>query len=390
MSALKFKYAVAGIVFSIAVLICAVWPAHAQLSYVSNIKELPSYLNEMKEEDFMLKTNEIEEKPKGDRYLAFHVRLPKNWIRSGGKAEENAVTSETSGIKLSRRILGRVIKYYSVPSSLIPPSRFEIQALNLDRQITAKNWFLGYALTNGYTLQGMKVIDNDRIEAQYVLIDNAVSYVVRTIAIINGPRMVLISYFVPENQWPKERAMQEYVLKSFEFFNKEQSNLEVTRTFAFLDLLRFDYPASWRLVSPNLASIETMDAKLIKAKDNQSLIGEISLRIISTELETSLPQEINYLKANIHSMGLDVGDLIETINTFKYKPQVNFARVEVYKAVANDSNANLREHEYWLAIMAEDRYYYIVTMITPSRATDFYNWAQNIESFQMVVETLRP
>lgn len=364
--------------------------ALAQPSYLTQISDLKSYLSEMSQADFEKATNEVEEKPKGDRYLAFRVRLPKNWVRSGDKVESgNASTSETSGVKLSRRLLGKIVKYYGT-KSFAAPSRFEIQALNLDHQITAKNWFLGNILSSGYTLQGMKVIDKGKIEALYIVVEDATSYVVRTIATINGPRMILASYYVPEAQWEKERAMQEYALKSFTFLDKEESSIEVTRTFPFADLLRFDYPASWRLVAPNISNIEEMDARLIKAEDAQNLIGEISLRIISTEMETSLPQEINYLKANIHSMGLEVGDLIEAPSNYKFKPQVNFARVEVYKAEANRNNASLREHEYWLGIMAEDRYYYIVSMITPARSLDFYNWAQNTEAFQMVIESLRP
>ncbi len=339
--------------------------AIAQPSYINQPNNLKSYLDEMSEDDFKKATNEIEEKPKGDRYLAFRIRLPKAWVRSGDKADSGSlVSSEGGGVKLSRRLLGKIVKYYGT-KTFAAPSRFEMQALNLDYQITAKNWFLGYVLSNGYTLQGMNVIDKNHVEASYIMVEDATSYVVRTVGIINGPRMVLASYYVPEAQWKKERAMQEYALKSFMFLDKEDEKIEVTRTFAFLDLLRFDYPASWRLLAPNISNIEEMDARLIKAKDTENLLGEISLRIISTEMETSLPQEVNYLKANIHSMGLEVGDLIETPSNYT-KPQVNFARIEVYKAQASANNTSLREHEYWLAILAEDRYYYIVSMITPS------------------------
>lgn len=40
--------------------------------------------------------------------------------------------------------------------------------------------------------------------------------------------------------------------------------------------------------------------------------------------------------------------------------------------------------------MVEDRYYYIVTMLTPGRKADFYTWALNTETFGSVIQSLMP
>jgi hypothetical protein len=357
---------------------------------ITRFKDLPTFLNEMSVADFLSKSQETEEKPKGDRYLGFKIRLPKDWTRVGERIDDVDADSQTvNNVKLSRRLLGKVVKYYGI-ADLAAPSRVDVQALDLQHQITAKNWFLGYALSNGYTLQGMKVVSDDRVEALYVLIEDSTSYVVRTLAIINGPRIVLVSYYVPEAVWTKERAMQEYVLDTFRFTDPEKTQIDVTRTYSYLDLLKFDYPASWRLIAPNISSTQGFDARLINAHNDHGdkrLLGEINMRIVSTEMETSLPQEVNYLKEAIGTMGLQVGDLIETPTNFKFKPQVTFARVEVYNAKSKDNK--VEDYEYWLAVMGEDRYYYIITMITPSRSADFYNWAQNTEAYQTVIESMR-
>jgi hypothetical protein len=39
--------------------------------------------------------------------------------------------------------------------------------------------------------------------------------------------------------------------------------------------------------------------------------------------------------------------------------------------------------------MIEDRYYYIVSMITPGRNTEFVRWARNIEAYREVIESFR-
>ncbi len=356
---------------------------------LTKLREIPTFKKEMTPQQFLNQTEVVSEKPKGDKYMAFQMRLPKNWTRVGERLDdigENQSTGQATG-QLSHRLLGKIVKYYS-PMTLEAPSKFDMQALELEHQITARNWFFGYILSNGYTLQGMSIISDDRVEALYVTVENAIPYVVRTAAIINGPRMVLVSYYTPEDIWPKERAMQEAVIDSFQFVSPEKVKIEVSKTYAFIDMLRFDYPASWRLLAPNIYSVDGMDARLLNTRDGKKLIGEINMRIVSTELETSLPQEVSYLKENIKNMGLEVGDLLETPTRFKYKPQVTFARIEVYNA--KGTSTKIQDHEYWLAVMAEDRYYYIITMITPSRTADFYNWAQNTEAFQMIVESIRP
>lgn len=366
-------------------------PARAQSFDVSKIKTIPSYAAEMSDKQFEETTKQIEENPKGDRYLQFTARVPKKWVRIGERMDDDTGNlvdkDETEDTQLSRRLLGRIVKYYGV-ENFEASSRFEIQALELDHEITARNWFLSHILSNGYTLQGLKEVNNRRVEALYVLVEKSIPYVVRTAAIINGPRMVLISYYCPEGEWKKERAMQERVINSFTFGTPENTRLEIERTYAFLDLLRFDYPASWRLIAPNISSIEGMNAKLLNTNDSNMLLGEINIRVVSTESETSLPQEVGYLKEDIRKIGLEVGDLIETPSKYNFKPHVGFARVEVYQAKADSKR--IQDHEYWLAIMSEDRFYYIVSMVTPSRDADFYNWARNTEAFQIVIESMRP
>lgn len=353
---------------------------------ISKIESVPVYRDEISDEAFLGLANLIEERPAGDRFLAFRVYMPKGWRRIGGESE-GAPGSSLSGVQLSRRIMGNVVRYVS-PAGFDTPSRFEVQALELDHEITVRNWFLNHVMLSGYSLEGLQQVSDNRVESLYVQVEKSIPYVVRTVAIINGPRMVLASYYVPESRWRDKRAIQDRVISSFAFLSPERTRLETSRTYAFLDLLRFDYPASWRLVAPAITSIEGMEAKLVNALDQNKLIGEISVRIVSTELETSLPLEVQYLREEIRSMGLEVGDLMDSTKEYQFHPHVNFARVETYFAKAR--NQRIQDHEYWLTVMAEDRYYYIISMLTPARESEFYNWARNTEAYQMVIESIRP
>jgi hypothetical protein len=381
-----------------------------QMFDISKIKQAPHFPL-LSQDDFEKVTDLFEDDPQDDKHLAYQVHLPKGWkklqetqighedddgdyyydaskmIRTRKKTANDMADS---GNMLSRRILGKIAKYYSPNTGVEVPSRFEIRAIELDHEITTKNWFLNFIMTNSYSLEGMEEISDSKVEGLYILVENGVSYVVRTDAQINGNRMVLMSYYVPDSRWQVERNMQEQCLSSFRFTNPEKVLIEKTKPFSYLDLLTFEYPSSWKLIVPNIYSVEGMDARLLNSSDNTTLNGEIQIHIVSSEMDTTLAQEVQYLKDELKKEGLRVGDLIEAVpeGTYKFDNQISFNRVETYKVDAKKQR--IREHEYWLAVLVEDRYYYFISMLTPSRDDDFYLWARNTEAFQIVIQSMKP
>lgn len=366
----------------IGVLICALsmtapQPSVAQMMDMDKIPPLPHY--EMDEKEFLAKTVEYREVPLGDKFLSYILRLPKDWK----KASEDT----SKPLSLDKRLLGDIVRYFG-PTDLDVRSFFVIRAAQLDKEITAKNWFINYVLTNGYNLQGLHQVSPRRVEALYVFLENDTSYIARAVAEINGSRIVMAIYAIPEKLWMDNRAMQEKAIKSFRFESPEEKKLETNRTYAFLDLLRFDYPASWRLVAPTIYTIETMDAKLISDFSKTALNGEIDLHIVSTELDTTLTDEVKVVQEALEKKGLKVGKLLEQPTEYVFHDHIYFSRVEVYEAT--DVKKKILDHEYWIAVLMEDRYIYLVSMLTPSRQTDFYTWAMNTEAFRQVLESLRP
>ncbi|MGZ9109431.1 MAG: hypothetical protein ACXW4B_11505 [Micavibrio sp.] len=364
--------------FSFIVLLMAFAAIEARAQFAdSKIPDLAGF--DISTDEFLSKTDLYEETPFGDKYLAYQLRLPKNWTKQGSEI--------TSTVDLSKKLLGEVARYYG-PPELDARSYFVIQAAELDYEITAKNWFMNYILSRGYTLQGLKVHSDKRIEALYVFLDKDQTYVVRTVGEVNGSRMVLAMYYVPENRWQAEKALQSNALASFRFLAPETVKVEETRTYAFLDLLRFDYPASWRLLAPNIYSIEAMDAKIISAQEDSILDGEVDIHVVSTELDTTLAEEVKSVQKSLEEKGLVIGKLIEQPDDYKIQEHIYFSRIEIYQA--NDKDKELLDYEYWIGVLMEDRYFYIITMLTPSRNTDFYLWARNSEAFKTVVQSLRP
>ncbi len=342
---------------------------------------------------FQADTTEYREKPYNDKFLEYSIRVPTDWRKSAqvwgmeGKAEDKR-KDVTGSVSLNRRVLGKVGRFFG-PTRIGALSHIEISASVLDYEMTARNWFLSTILSSGYTIQGVEEISDRRVEAMYTLFEEDTSFIVRIVAEINGPRIVVVAFYTPESHWEEEKALQEKVLSSFKLLNPEKGRIESSRTYAFLDLARFDYPISWKLLAPNIYSVDSMDVRLINEHSDGTLDGEIEVHLISTELETTLAQEVEDVREDMRDSGLEIGDLIETVDKYKFNDFLYFNRVEVYAAPAG-KNTKVKDHELWLAILAEDRYYYILTMLTPDRNLDFYNWARNSESFKVILESLRP
>lgn len=376
-------------IFLLLAAVCVALPALAQQEYVdmAKIKEIPDYAQELTPEQYAAQSELYEETPQGDAFVAFRVRLPKGWFKAPSTVAMEYKKDEKEKAGLNQRILGRIAKYYG-PGRIDELSKFEIHAQALEHEVTAKNWFLQEILNRGYVLEGMNIHSDRRVEVQYVMVEKDTAFVVRALAEINGPRIVVASFHVPDNHWQEERAQQQRAIESFEFLHPEKNKIEMKRSYAFLDLLSFEYPASWRLIAPNILSEEAMEAKILHSPDNKVIGGEIHISILSTEFDMALQDELDFLKQEITGRGMVLGDLMETKKDYKLPEHVRYNHTEVYKAV--DSLEKVAEHEYWVSIMEEDRYFYVVTMITPGRRGEFYTWARNAEAFQVVVESFKP
>ncbi len=433
--------------FSLVAVAAGAWPVTSALSQaidLDKINIIPRY-SKMTAQEYEAKSVLYEDVPQGDRHLQYEIRLPQGWQKLGlgeeahsppprkaaspskdkfdisnlrdekiaedasgqsnNEDENSDVMADVDGDssmtsrrmqndrsliipqKSDVRLLGPIARYVG-PANLLALSRVEISAMQINHDITTRNWFLNHILGRNYTLTGMEQVAENRVEAEYVLLEKGISYVVRTAAISNGNRMVLISYFVPEKFWDKEKELQEMVINSFQFINPEKTVLDDKRTHGFLDLVKFSYPTSWKLIAPNVYSIDNMTAKLLYSADAATLHGEIDINLISTELDTNLMKEVEYIRADLSKRGLGIGGALDTNATYKFDDRITFNRVEAY-SVAGEKKEFV-DYEFWLAIMVEDRYYYIVTMLTPGRKSDFYTWARNTETFAYVIQSLKP
>ncbi|GJL84917.1 MAG: hypothetical protein DHS20C02_06920 [Micavibrio sp.] len=314
-----------------------------------------------------------------DEVLSYSVRLPKTW--------EKVTHGSLSNYSVSNRVLGEVARYRG-PPSLHARSRMTIEALDLEYQISAVQWFLQHVLSNGYTLQGMKVYDDRRVEGLLVMIENDTSYVVRVVARINGKRMILAKYYMEDSQWAVEQGMQAAAMRSFKLNSDKVEIIEDMALFQFLDIAEFKYPKSWKLRAPPLRSIDRMSVSLSNLTRGRTLNGLMELYLVSSFVSETLPDEIERFKKQLEEKGLVFGEKLEKREGYKFNESMEFGLVDVY--TATDAKNKVLEYEIWLTMMSSGGYYYFLTLLTPGRDEDFFVWSRNTETYKLVIESVAP
>lgn len=350
---------------------------------LDNIKPL-SEVEFIEEGEFEAQTKLIEHTPKEDTALSYQVRLPKAWGENTAAPSQmmKSLGQETS---LSKNVLGIVARYLSPPKEHMR-SYFSVEALELDYEIGARHWFINYVLTNGLSLEQVGAENNREVEAIYIEVDKDVTYVVRVKAVINGARIVMARFAVPQDLYGAERVEQAQVLNSFRLTQRENKGVEALKIHGFLDQSFFDYPASWTLNAPIVRSIDRMRAMLYHGTKVGRLDGQMNIYLSNIASSTSRAEEIKYYRDKFVIENYELGKYLETV-PMEYHKDMKLGMTQVYEM--NPQVSNMINYELWVSVMEGEEYYYIISLLTPARSEEFYTWARNIAAFKMVIKGVR-
>lgn len=349
---------------------------------IPKLKEYP-----LKSQEEFEKTTKVikQENPYGDSKISYEFRVPKKWSLN----VQQAPIGGEGGSPLSKSVLTIIAKYISEPKNL-QRSTITIEAQELAYEISAKNWFINFIINNGFSLSGMTEKSSREIEAMYVALENDVTYVVRTRVILNGSRLVVVRYYLPQENYEEEKPLQAQVMASFHLLQPTAERIETQETYGFLDQSYFNYPKSWTLKEKSILSIERMSALLTQEmtdRKRQILEGHIKIKVISRLLKTTMAEEIENFRKELKIPHYSVGQLIENVD-YTYDPSIKVGKAQLYK-LEPDDKVNMQAYEFLVAVMQGDDYYYITSLITPSREQDFYTWAKNMEAVRIVNESMR-
>lgn len=370
-----------------AIILFAAAPVKAAVGV--NIKDIPK-LKEYQfppQAEFEKQTKPLDVKnPYDDSYLSYSVRLPKDWSENMQPAPIGAAGGQNL---LSNSVLSIISKYISRPKNL-QRSTLTIEAQNMIHEISAKDWFINFIINNGFSLSGLTERGPRDLEAMYVALVNDITYVVRARVLVNGSRLIVMRYYLPQDNYEEEKVVQAQIVNSFHLMNNTNERIEKQETYGFLDQSYFNYPKSWKLKEKSILSIERMSALLTQESLEEKtfiLEGHIKINVISRLLKTTLAQEVDAFRKELKIPRYSVGDLLENV-TYEYDPSIKLGKSQIYKLVPDDK-VNMQDYEFLVTAMQGDDYYYITSLITPSREQDFYTWAKNMEAVRIVNESMR-
>lgn len=366
--------------FVLVLLVCLAMPVQAANVDMKNIKPLGK-LPYLSQAEFEKATTVVRETPYQDDALSYEIRLPKDWLSVELPPEEKPETD------ISKNLVGVLAKYAS-PAKLHRRSFVTIEAQGLSYEIGARNWFLNYLENTGYTLEaiGQEAPDHSSITAVYIMVEGDISYAVRVKTFINGPRIVIARYFVPVELFKADQVMQGQSIDSFKLTGKRLDQIEKRETYGFLDQAYFDYPVSWKISAPNVVTIERMRAMIYRPGPNNSMQGQINIYLTSRFIDTTLNDELKSYIDKLNVPGYKIGKKIETLNLLTHD-DMEFSKTEAYEFVADKTH--MHPYELWATLMQSEGFYYIVTMMSPGRDIDFYQWARNVRAYEVVVGNIR-
>lgn len=294
-----------------------------------------------------------------------------------------------SGDDLSTSVLAILARYVS-PAVNLQRSNIVIEGQRLTYEISAESWFVNFALSNGFTLTALTVQTPRSLDALYVEVEKDRTFVVYARVIINGSDLVLIRYYLPQENFETEKVTQAQIMASFRLLKSSDAPIEPQETYGFLDQSYFNYPKSWELKEKSIFSVERMSATLLQArKENKQsyLEGRIRVEAVSKLLKTDMAKEIARFRNDLKINSYKLGALIETVD-YKYDSSMKYGKTQIY-ALEPEDKINMQPYELLVAAMEGDDYYYIVSLITPSRAQEYFTWARNTETVRVVIESLR-
>jgi len=365
----------------------AISPAHAFLGK----DKIPPLKTEahLSEADFNAKTSLIEETPLQNKDMAFHVRLPNGWVKLNSDEGKSEVASD----------LFRLLSAYTSPPRLEHRSILRVKSIDLTSLITVDDWFIGYMLQMGFSVEGMTLISPRRVEAQYTLFEEGEPYVTRAVVTMTGSKIILAEYLVHQEMYAAEKDIQILAMSGFGLSTPNNKLPIVMKTFSFVDIAKFDYPSNWLTYTPGITEINRMDASVLNtisthlvtagsAVNELQMTGRIDVSVVSKTLGTTIGNEIATLNKGLKDRHYKLGKYIETIKTIELNSNIKSSRIDVYEMESEVQK--IAGYEYWVAVLQTNSRYYLVRLITVSRGENFVKWAQNVETYRVLLNSLSP
>jgi hypothetical protein len=334
------------------------------------------------EEGFQAVAKSFHKIPFSDPQLEFSILLPKDW------ASEETVQSESSA-NLNRAIVSEIARFTSPVINTMRAS-VVIESIKLSREISAENWLKGYIMTRGYAIQDKVTAINEKKALAHCAgtdTEGKKNDYIHILAMINGNNAVVIRFEIPVYLKESLEFLAKRSLESYQFILETDRAIESQKIFNFADVLKFSYPESWNVNNMDVRDSRSMSMQLYNKGLGGRLDGMIRFLVIKRGADTTLKKETDELKKYFSDfLGVTFTKLVSS-DKAPVKSRFLFSRFEVYQVT--QKKANTSGQELRLAVVGDKNWYVFGFLMTPSEADSFPTWANNIQSFEMVVRSLR-
>lgn len=349
---------------------------------------------------FVSQANEIEKTYEKDGDIGFKVQIPNSFVE---RSEDKLKTYLKDGY-----LYGDIYRADGPMVQDVYPY-FQVKSVELQREISAKNWLISNILANGDTLRAIESDEKGHeFEALYVRLDRlGNTEVVRAKGKLHGARLMLAEYVVPIMVWESQKDYQTYAIKSFELLNNDPSGtVEPRHSFSFLDSFSMVYPASWRIKREDTDIENQIDLVFESAEETNIIFANIEITLIADQslkdkLDRSrypvdMPLLVKEKKQKISNMGFLIDPVIEQKNydlTFGHQLQITEA-YPLHRKITDyvTHRKSPVTHEFWITAIKGDPDVgknYIVSMIAPARNESMYEWALAAKAYEIMIESLR-
>jgi hypothetical protein len=369
-------------------------------AYAQGLEPLPA-VQSLDVTTFAENSREVVKTFEEDPFLGFTIQLPNKLTI---KKDENL-----KNVKRANNLYGEVFYAYS-PAIRDRRAYLQIVSHQVDRLISARDWFVNRALEDGFTIHAIESDKKgDVYETLYVRLDQfGNSEIVRSRGYWHEDRIITVDYVLPNLMWQDERDYQTLTLKSFEFNEKYPvSAPEEMVNYEYLESFSMQYPKSWRMDVENTNAVneahydfKTVDRdNFIFATATVSVISSGSLRdrIDQTIYPVSFVKIIEDKQQEIDELGFKADTVMEQ-RTYDLNFESTLQTTEIYplRRKTSDTYVSYEENpivrEFWLTVIKtpeDKKKNYVLSMITPSRDENPYQWSLSAKFYENLVESLR-
>ena len=311
-----------------------------------------------------------ENEPSDHNDLRFRLLRPKSW-------QEDPLPE---GMPLSNQALAPLALF----SSMQPGFCLQVQAVFLDREISAGDWLRHFMTVSGYEMLIIRELSAFFADSLCQFAIEGTPFRGRIAVRIHGNLLFMVSGLCPTDDYEALAEVFGVCIASFKpVAELEHLYIETHLAANVSGILNFQYPASWTL-QPQTSAVSGKTAVNLISFTANELSGLMRIKVADKKLPGDRNSQFDDAVDEFSEAGFNTRyqlvDAPVTINNERFLSGL----LQVF---AGATSAGLPQ-ELWVIVLEDDDYYVTIDLLTPERQKHFFLWAQNRRSLDIITSTL--